>query len=60
MNYPVYLSPKSAGQSTLMFIKTNCHNQQGWIEAPNGKHSKLDMTKAMINEHSKARNRVVR
>lgn len=41
MSHAIYLSPKAATKSALIFIKTNCHNQNGWIEKPSGKAVKL-------------------
>lgn len=41
MSKAIYLSPKAASRSALIFIKTNCHNPKGWIEKPNGEAVKL-------------------
>ncbi|WP_392565165.1 hypothetical protein RHO15_05965 [Utexia brackfieldae] len=41
MSHSIYLSTKAADKPALIFIRTNCHNQQGWIEKPNGKAIKL-------------------
>lgn len=35
MSHAIYLSPKSANKSTLIYIKINSHNPKGWIEKPN-------------------------
>lgn len=45
MSHSIYLSPKVTNKPTLIFIRTNCHNQNGWIEKPNGKTIKLTKRK---------------
>lgn len=41
MSHSIYLSPKVTNKPTLIFIRTNCHNQNGCIETPSGKVLKL-------------------
>ncbi len=36
MSHAIYLSPKSANNSTLIYIQTYRHNPKSWIEKPNG------------------------
>ena len=42
MSRAIYLSPKSAGISTVIYINTNKHNANGWVEKPNGSVIKLN------------------
>ena len=42
MSHAIYLSPKSAGISTVIYINTNKHNANGWVEKPNGSVIKLN------------------
>ena len=56
MSYAIYLSPKSANKSALIFIKTNCHNKNGWIEKPNGENTTINIVKAVNHEHYQANN----
>lgn len=41
MSIAIYLSPKSAGKSTTIYIQVNQHNPKGWIEKPTGNVIKL-------------------
>lgn len=41
MSQAIYLSPKTAGNAVVVFIKTNTHNPKGWIETPSGRAIKL-------------------
>ncbi|MWN89891.1 hypothetical protein GQ597_04085 [Gilliamella sp. Pra-s65] len=41
MSHAIYLSPKSANQSALIYIKINRHNPKGYIEKSNGQVIKL-------------------
>ena len=41
MSQAIYLSPKSTTQPLVIFIQTNKHNPNGWIEKSNGKTVKL-------------------
>ncbi|WP_176702949.1 hypothetical protein [Gilliamella apicola] len=42
MSRAIYLSPKSAGISTVIYININQHNANGWVEKPNGSVIKLN------------------
>ena len=41
MSQAIYLSQKSTTQPLVIFIQTNKHNPNGWIEKNNGKTIKL-------------------
>lgn len=45
MSHAIYLSPKAANKSALIFVKTNCNNKKGWIEKPNGEGIKINVAK---------------
>ena len=41
MTQAIYLSQKSTTQPLVIFIQTNKHNPNGWIEKSNGKTVKF-------------------
>ena len=41
MSHAIYLSPKVANKSALIFIKINNHNLKGYIEKSSGQVIKL-------------------
>lgn len=42
MSIAIYLSPKSAGVSTVIYIDINNHEPKGYIETSHGKVIKLN------------------
>lgn len=56
MSYAIYLSPKVANKSALIFIKTNCHNKNGWIEKPNGENTTVNIVQEANYGHYQANN----
>lgn len=49
MSHAIYLSQKSTTQPLVIFIQTNKHNPNGWIEKSNGKTIKLKQVKHRQN-----------
>jgi hypothetical protein len=41
MSQVIYLSPKVASKSTLIFVQINNHNPKGYVERSNGKAIRL-------------------
>ncbi len=42
MSQSIYLSPKSAGVATVIYIRSNRHNPRGYIETSRGRVIKLN------------------
>jgi len=42
MSQAIYLSPKSAGVATVIYIRSNRHNPRGYIETSRGRAIKLN------------------
>lgn len=55
MSQAIYLSPKAANKSALIFIKTDCHNKNGWIEKPSGKSIKMNVAKVTNHERRRSK-----
>ena len=49
MGRAIYLSQKPTTQPLVIFIQTNKHNPNGWIEKSNGKTIKLKHVKHRQN-----------
>lgn len=52
MSIAIYLSPKSANTSTVIYVQVNQHNPKGWIETPSERAIKL----VSGENHAKQRN----